>query len=86
MIDAKRPADGNLPGLTLLSNGGRQRRLPATRAKLGLGGIKELSDDEAAALAKATGSIALGDLATVWPTGLAALKANPKISLPATLK
>ena len=60
--------------------------MPATRAKLGLGGIKELSDDAAAALVKATGSIALGNLATVSPTGLAALKANPKISLPATLK
>jgi hypothetical protein len=60
--------------------------LPATRAKLGLGGLKELFDDAAAALAKATGSIALGNLATVSPTGRAALKANPKISLPATLK
>ena len=48
--------------------------MPATRAKLGLGGIKELSDDAAAALAKATGSIGLGNLATVSPTGLAALK------------
>ena len=60
--------------------------MPATRAKLGLGGIKELSDDAAAALMKATGSLALGNLATVSPTGRAALKANPKISLPATLK
>ena len=65
---------------------GAAAALAGHEGELGLGGIKELSDDEAAALAKATGSIALGNLATVSPTSLAALKANPKISLPATLK
>ena len=75
----------DLSGLTSLSTGAAAA-LAGHEGELGLGRIKELSDDAAAALAKATGSIALGSLATVSSAGLAALRANPKISLPATLK
>ena len=75
----------DLSGLTSLSTGAAAA-LAGHEGELGIGGIKELSADAAAALAKATGSIALGNLSTVSPAGLAALRANPKISLPATLK
>ena len=53
--------------------------------ELKLNGLQEITDEAATALAQAKGQVSLAGLAKASPAAVAALKANPGISLPATL-
>lgn len=53
--------------------------------ELRLDGLKEITDEAAAALAPAPGPVSLAGLAQASPAAVTALKANPKIALPAKL-